>query len=161
MQRLTRLILALGALIGAAAAQSAPIGTDATLQPFTIADQNGATATVDQDVRVILFSRDMTANKLAKQAFMDKPADYLPAAHAMYLIDVSGMPRFVTNTFAIPKMQKYGYRIFLDREGNLTTDLPAREKQVTVLTVDRLKVTGIAYVSDAAALTRAVEAAAQ
>ena len=147
-------------LLGASAvASAATVAVGTELRPIDIADQHDKAGRVDDSVRVLMFSRDMTANKLAKKAFMDKPADFLPDAHAMYLIDVSGMPGFVTRHFAIPKMQKYGYRIFLDREGELTGTLPSREDQVMVMKLDHLKVESIDFVSDAAALNRAVEAA--
>ncbi|MGE0483910.1 MAG: hypothetical protein AB7Q81_07210 [Gammaproteobacteria bacterium] len=160
--RFLLLALFLGA---AAAAPAAPVATPVTvgaaLAPMDISDQHGQAGKVDESVRVLMFSRDMTANKLAKKAFLDKPAGYLDQHHAMYLIDVSGMPGFVTRNFAIPKMQKYGYRIFLDREGNLTTALPSREDLVMVMKLDHLAVESVDFVSDAAALVRAVEEGAQ
>lgn len=153
-------LLLLGLLL-AASAYAETLTAGAALAPFDIADQHGQSVRVDRDVRVLMFSRDMTANKLAKKAFMDKPSNYLATAHAVYLIDVSGMPSFVTRHFAIPKMQKYGYRIFLDREGTLTSALPAREDEVTIMTIDDLEVTAIEYARDPAALVRAVEAVAK
>jgi len=158
IKTLPGVVLGLFLALGASAETLTP---GAALAPFDIADQHGQSGRVDSDVRVLMFSRDMTANKLAKKAFMDKPAEFLPQAHAMYLIDVSGMPGFVTRYFAIPKMQKYDYRIFLDREGTLTDALPTHEDEVTIMTVDGLKVTSIEYARDAAALIRAVEAAAR
>ncbi|MEQ8660460.1 MAG: hypothetical protein RLW62_06550 [Gammaproteobacteria bacterium] len=146
--------------IPAVGAHADAVMPGSVIEPFSVADQHGQGATLDGTVRVLMFSRDMTANKLAKKAFLDKPEGYLESSHAMYLIDVSGMPGFVTRMFAIPKMQKYGYRIFLDHEGDLTTKLPTREDEVTVMTLDGLTVTSIDYVRDAAALVQAVEKAA-
>ncbi len=138
-------------------ASAAPLAVGDTLQPFSISDQHDHPGKLDATVRVLLVSRDMTANKLAKQAFLPKSADYLPAAHAMYAIDVSGMPGFVTRHFAIPKMQKYGYPIFLDREGTIITDLPTQKSLVTVIKLKQLKVESIEYVNSATALTNAVD----
>tara|TARA_R110002095_G_scaffold72345_1_gene61512 strand:- start:200 stop:694 length:495 start_codon:yes stop_codon:yes gene_type:complete len=130
------------------------------LAAFAINDQHGQPVELDEDVRLLMFSRDMGANKLVKKAFLERPGDYLPQHHAVYMIDVSGMPTFVTKTFAIPKMQKYPYRIFLDRDASLTAGLPSRKKRVTLVRLDRLKVTGIDFADTADELTRAVEAAA-
>lgn len=154
-----RMFLGLLMLLPLVGAQAAPLAVGDTLQPFTITDQHGKPAQVDQATRLLMFSRDMTANKLAKAAFSQKPAQYLPDAHALYAIDVSGMPKFVTKTFAIPKMQKYVYRIFLDRDASVTTGLPAKKALVTLVHLDQLKVTAIDYASTADALTRAVEGA--
>lgn len=161
MKRLPALILvSLFSLLSALAAMAAaPLKPGDEIAPFTIADQHGKPGTVDASTKLLMFSRDMKANKLAKSAFLPKPAEYLPTANAAYVIDVSGMPSFVTNNFAIPKMQKYGYRIFLDRDASVTTGLPAQKAVVTLIHLDHLKVTGIEYASTAEALTRAVEAA--
>jgi len=159
-----RLLLSLALLLPltvVAFAADTPLAPGATLQAFSIDDQHGKPGEVDEQTRVLMFSRDMTANKLAKAAFGSKPAQYLPEAHAMYLIDVSGMPKFVTNTFAIPKMQKYVYRIFLDRDATKTTALPSQKQLVTVVHLDHLKVTSIEYAASADALTRAVAAGAK
>ena len=129
------------------------------LNAFTIADQHGKNGHFDEGTRLLLFSRDMSANELAKAAFQPQPVQFLPDAKAMYVIDVSGMPSFVTNNFAIPKMQKYGYRIFLDRDASLTAGLPNQKKSVTLIHLDKLKVTGIEYADTAEALAHAVEAA--
>jgi hypothetical protein len=137
---------------------ASPLAVGDTLAPITISDQHGQSATLDENTRVLLFSRDMTANKLAKAAFLSKPAQYLAEAKTMYLIDVSGMPSFVTNNFAIPKMKKYPYRIFLDREASMTANLPSQKAQITVLHLDHLKVQSIEYLRDASALIRTVEA---
>ena len=138
-------------------AQSTNLQSGDELTAFDINDQHGKPGVVDEDVRVLMFSRDMTANKLAKKAFMDRPGDYLPEHHAVYLIDVSGMPGFVTRHFAIPKMQNYPYRIFLDQDASLTTALPSEKKRVTVVHLDKLKVLSVAYADSPEQLTRAVE----
>lgn len=141
------------------AAQGAGLGAGDALAPFDINDQHDKADSIDEDVRLIMFSRDMTANKVVKKAFMERPGDYLPVHHAMYMIDVSGMPKFVTRNFAVPKMRKYPYRIFLDRDASLTTALPSQKKRVTLVHLDKLKITGIEYADTPQALTRAVEAA--
>jgi hypothetical protein len=141
-------------------AQPGSVVVGDALSTFAISDQHDKPETINEDVRLIMFSRDMTANKLAKKAFMKRPSNYLAERHAVYMIDVSGMPKFVTKNFAIPKMRKYPYRIHLDRDASLTTALPSQEDKVTLIHLDKLKVTGIEYVDSPLALTQAVEAAA-
>ena len=141
----------------------APIGLAATLaegqmiSPLQLSDQHGRPGKIDSATRLVLFSRDMKANKLAKAAFMDRASDYLGTAGTVYLIDVSPMPRFVTRTFAIPKMQKYGYRIYLDREGEDSAAYPSQKGRITAIHLEGLKVTRVEYVDSAAALNALVE----
>jgi len=147
-------------LLPPAFAQDPALDPGDEIAAFAINDQHGKPVELDEDVRLLMFSRDMGANKLVKKAFLERPGDYLPQHHAVYLIDVSGMPTFVTKTFAIPKMQKYPYRIFLDRDASLTANLPSQKKRVTLVRLDRLRVTGVDYADTPEQLTRAVEAAA-
>ena len=157
-----KLLLGLMLLLGyAAAQQTQTVSPGDSIDPFAIADQHGKSVEVNEDVRLLLFSRDMKANKIAKQAFLKAPEDFLPKGHAIYLIDVSGMPSIVTKLFAVPKMQDYSYRVFLDRDASLTTGLPSEEAKVTVMHLDKLKVQSIEFVDSPEALTKAVSEAAQ
>lgn len=159
MNKLAGLVCFLLCCLPALAATPVQVGD--RLHAFTLADQHGKPGQVDEATKLLLFSRDMKANKLAKAAFLPKPAQYLPDANAAYVIDASGMPRFVTDNFALPKMRKYGYPILLDREADATAALPSQKGQVTLIRLDRLTVTGIAYATTADALNRAVDAVAQ
>ncbi|HMM74381.1 MAG TPA: FAD/FMN-containing dehydrogenase [Gammaproteobacteria bacterium] len=159
MNKLAGLCFLLLSCLPALAATPVQVGD--RLDAFTLADQHGKPRQVDEATKLLLFSRDMKANKLARAAFRPKPAQYLPEAQAAYVIDVSGMPRFVTDNFAIPKMQKYGYPILLDREAGTTAALPSQKGQVTLIRLERLSITGIDYATTASALNRAVDAAAQ
>lgn len=157
---MSRLLMTCALLLVTHLTLAAPPTPGAPLPGFVLNDQHDKPRAVDAEVRVLLFSRDMGANKLAKAAFLDRPGDFLPTHHAVYAIDLSGMPGFVTNTFAVPKMRGYAYPIALDREGKLTADLPNRKGEVTVIVLDHLQVKSVAYATTAAALVAAVDQAA-
>ena len=146
--------LALLSLPGALCAHTIVAGDH--LSTFEIADQHGRSATVDDTTRILLFSRDMSANKLVRKALGDRDAEFLPRAHAMYLIDLSDMPKFITTKFAIPKMRKYPYRIFLDSDASLTSAIPAQGSKVTVLHLDHLTVRSIEYADSTELLLQAL-----
>lgn len=131
----------------------------AMLGGFALTDQHDQPGRVDDTTKLLLFSRDMKANKLAKAALSPHPARYLSGAKAAYVIDVSGMPGFVTRHFAIPKMRQYAYPILIDRDATTTAGLPSQKGQVTLIHLDHLHVTGIEYATTADALNRAVDAA--
>lgn len=152
-----RLLLLLCSFIVAPAVLAASLSEGQVISPLQLSDQHGRPGKIDSATRLVLFSRDMKANKLAKAAFMDRAADYLGTAGTVYLIDVSPMPRFVTRTFAIPKMQKYGYRIYLDREGEDSAAFPSQKGRITAIHLEGLKVTRVEYVDSAAALNALVE----
>lgn len=154
---MSRVILLLCSLMLAPALLAASLVEGQMISPLDLSDQHGRPGKIDSATRLVLFSRDMKANKLAKAAFMDRAADYLGTAGTVYLIDVSPMPRFVTRTFAIPKMQKYGYRIYLDREGEDSAAFPSQKGRITAIHLQGLKVTSVEYVDTAAGLNALVE----
>ena len=153
-----RVVLLLCSLILTPLVLAASLTEGQMISPLQLSDQHGRPGKIDSATRLVLFSRDMKANKLAKAAFMDRASDYLGSAGTVYLIDVSPMPRFVTRTFAIPKMQKYGYRIYLDREGEDSAAFPSQKGRITAIHLEGLKVTRVEYVDSAAALTALVDA---
>ncbi|MGD9602513.1 MAG: hypothetical protein AB7O21_17695 [Gammaproteobacteria bacterium] len=146
--------LVLLSLLAAGAGATVAVGD--TLPAVTLHDQHGQPAPLDDGVRVLLFSRDMKANRLAKAVLQPKAADYLPGVHAMYAIDVSGMPGFVTRNFALPKMRKYAFRIFVDSDASATANLPSQKGRITVLHLDHLKVQRIEYADKAADIAAAL-----
>ena len=50
--------------------------------------------------------------------------------NAVFLADVHGMPSLIGKWFAIPAMQKYTYRVVLDRDGRIAAQYPGAEDQV-------------------------------
>lgn len=144
-------------LLTALIASAGPgIASGDRLPPFVIKDQYDREARMNSNLRLMLFSRDMNANKLVKEALMDKPVGMFTSGRAIYVIDVSGMPGFITDHFAVPKMKKYGYSVYLDRDGALTTNLPSRKRQVTIIYLDNLTVNSIKYADNSAALSTAI-----
>jgi len=139
-----------------AAGAGAAVAVGDTLPAVTLLDQHGQPAALDESVRVLLFGRDMQANRIAKAALQPKAAHYLPGVQAMYAIDVSGMPGFVTKHFALPKMRKYAYRIFVDSDASATANLPSQKGRITVLYLDHLKVQRIEYADEAADIAAAL-----
>ena len=53
----------------------------------------------------------------------------------MYISDISSMPSFITSMFAIPKMKKFTFKIFLIHDEKEALFLDKKEGKVTVVTV--------------------------
>jgi len=150
--RTTKLFLAvlvptLALLVGMAAADSLRPGM--SLPQLTLSDQHDAKMKADANVRYVLFTRDMAAGDLVKDVLAEGGGERLAAARAIYVSDISRMPRLVTRLFAMPSMRKRGYRIFLDRDGTATAAFPSEEGKVTAIdttegTIVRIKMLGSA-----------------
>lgn len=110
------------------------------LAPWTLLDQHDVPYTLSEQTRVLLVARDMDGAKLVNTALEDKPKGYLEQRQAIFLADVSRMPRIIATLFALPKMRDYNYRILLDRDARIAPRYPAGEGEVLLLQLDGLQV---------------------
>ncbi len=127
------------------------------IEPFTLEDQHGESRSVDASVKVILFSRDMEGGDFLKEGLAEVAPDYLNGQKAIYVADISGMPRLIATLFAIPAMRNRPYSMLLDRDGETTARLPDVEGQATLIFLDRLTVRRIVHVTEAPAVQRELE----
>ncbi len=147
------------ALVFAAVAAAQTLGVGAPLPALTLVDQHDVALTIGPETRVILFTRDMDAGDLVKEALAEDGAARLAEADALVVADIERMPGVITTLFALPAMRKRPYRMLLDRDGKATAMLPSEEGKVTVLTLDALTITGLTYADSAAVVRGALEAA--
>ncbi len=144
---MTGLLLA-ALLLLALAADAEPLGpyeVGETLAPFALEDQHGVTHRLDEEVALILFSRDMDGGDLLKQALEEAPEGFLESRRALYVADISRMPGLVARLFAIPSMRKRPYAMLLDRTGSTTERFPHFEGRATILTTRRNRLTAVQH----------------
>jgi hypothetical protein len=127
-----------------------------TLPALTLRDQHGESRAIDAGLKAILFSRDMDAGGIVKDALKEGGAELLAGAGAVYVADVSAMPRLIRRIFAIPSMRRRGYPMLLDMEGSATVDFPGGKGQPALITLDELRVTAIESFESAQALRAAL-----
>ena len=139
-------------------AKADPYGVGSRISPLSAEDQHGAPHRVDASVRVVLFSRDMQGGDVLKSALAEADPDLLDRAGAVYVADISRMPRLVTRLFALPGMRRRPYRMLLDRDGSLTRDFPDMEGKATLMHLDALRITDIEYVESPELLRRSLDA---
>ena len=140
------------ALSVAADANAEPLRAGARLPDLRLSDQHEVEATVGADDEFVIFSRDMDAGSLVKEALAEQGGATLAAAKAVYVTDITRMPALITRLFALPSMRKRDYRILLDRDGKATADFPSEEGKVTVMKLDEGVISEITFVDTAAAL---------
>lgn len=131
------------AIASTAAAQVAGVGS--TLSPRIFEDQHGEEHALDESLRLVVFARDMDAGDLVKEALAETTGEQLSKRGIAYVSDISGMPKLVARLFALPAMRKRAYPMWLDRDGTSSSDLPAEASHVTLLHLERLRVTAVEY----------------
>jgi hypothetical protein len=146
--------LALLLLAGSAAAHESAVGS--TLEPFALDDQHGRTHRVDESVQLLLYSHDMSGGDLLKQALENVPEGYLDKRRALYVADISAMPRLVARFFAIPRLRKRAYPMLLDRDGAATAQLPGADGKATLIFLEHLRVTRLVFATTAEGVRNAL-----
>lgn len=140
------------ALSGLTQADEATTQTSINIDQLT--DQHGTAFTFQTTMKLVMFINGMEAKDLLKKALEKTNTDCLTSGHAVYLANISGMPKLVAKLFAIPRMREYPYPIWLDRDGKASMNLPAEKDAVTLLAVENMTITGTEYFSDEASLTQ-------
>ncbi|MCY1286570.1 hypothetical protein D9M68_423330 [compost metagenome] len=127
---------------------------------WTLLDQFDKPYTLNDELRILLITRDMTGAGLVKEALAGRPQGYLEARHALFVADVSRMPAMVSKLFAVPAMRDYTYRVLLDREPRVVNRYPqVPEKKVLWLQLDRGRLVSSQAFDSAAQLRGALEQA--
>ncbi|MBG0844991.1 FAD/FMN-containing dehydrogenase [Pseudomonas chengduensis] len=129
------------------------------LAPWTLLDQHDVPYTLNDETRILLVARDMDGAKLVNAALEGKPKGYLDERHAVFLADISRMPRIIATLFALPKMRGYNYRILLDRDARIAPRYLAGEGEVLWLQLEDGKLVEQRVFREAKALKRALAAA--
>ncbi|MDH0625527.1 FAD/FMN-containing dehydrogenase [Pseudomonas chengduensis] len=106
------------------------------LAPWTLLDQHDVPYTLNDETRILLVARDMDGAKLVNAALEGKPKGYLDERHAVFLADISRMPRIIATLFALPKMRDYNYRILLDRDARIAPRYQVGEGEVLWLQLE-------------------------
>ena len=135
---------------------SAAVAMPESMQNLRLKDQNELPVKISANIRYVLFAHDMSSKDLVQDMLENKPADYLETHHALFVADVSGMPRIIARMFAYPALRKLPYQVLLDEVGSRTADWERRDSAVTLFRVDNFVVTGFDFIDTQEALEDAL-----
>lgn len=142
-----------GFLLGALpAGAEEPYAVGDRITPLELEDQHGEVRSLDESVKLVLFSRDMNGGDLLRDAVADLGGEGLAGLGAVYIADIHRMPGLIARMFAIPSMRKRSYPMLLDRDGRATSRLPDLEDHATILELDRLTLRAIHHLASVEAL---------
>lgn len=158
MQRRTFLMsAAITTLAWPALALASPLAVGDTLPQLQFENQHGKMeAFPGPGTRVVLFAIEKAPSDEVNTYLTNLGVEAMHKDGIVFLADISGMPGFVTQTFALPKMRKRPYSILLANKPEQAAFMPHQKDAVTVLQVNQGKVTHIAFARDAAAIQAAV-----
>ncbi|MCH9741181.1 MAG: hypothetical protein K0U38_10160 [Epsilonproteobacteria bacterium] len=93
---------------------------------------------------IISFEKDVSAD--IKDFLNTKNTNFLSDNNITYISDISGMPTFVTNWFALPKMKKFDFKVALIYDEDEGKKLNREEKRVTIMTLKDNNITTIDFI---------------
>jgi len=125
-----------------------------TIAAITLKDQHDNSVSIDETTQLLLFATGMPAGKVVRKVIDAESADILSRNNAVFLSNISGMPRLIAKMFALPKMRKHRYSILLDRDGKVTEKLPSKDGQVTIIKLDKLEVKSITFTKDSSLIKK-------
>lgn len=135
----------------------APYKVGQSILPLDLKDQFGKkhTLKVMPHTLIMAFEKGTGATVNGYLATQDK--GYLNAHNTVFVADISGMPSFITNTFAIPKMQKYPHIVLLIDDEEFGLKFPGQEEKITIMKFKGNFLQSIDYVSTTDELKKAIE----
>lgn len=82
---------------------------------------------------MLSFEKDVSSGI---KAFLEtKDKNFLNDNNITYISDISKMPSFVTNWFALPKMKKFDFKVALIYDEEAGKEIPRQEEKVSVITL--------------------------
>ena len=151
--------LALALLLLASFARAGGYAVNSVVPALALPDQHGAAHVLDPSLRAIVFSRDMAAGQIVKDAIAKAGPTLFERNRSVYVVDLKGMSAFVRSWFAMPGLRRKPYTILVDEDGARTADFPSIEGRPTVLFLDDLRVSRVEQPASADALLALLERA--
>ena len=113
-------------------------------------DQFNKTVTLNSDIKKLIFVFSKNTGHIAREFFGNKDKEYLNSKKALFVADVSKMPVFIRNTFAMPDFKKSPYHILLIYEKKVANEFEKGidKDKVIIITIDNKKITKVNYASN-------------
>ena len=121
---------------------------------YTLPDQFGKSHTLEPGTRTLILTFAKESAHIVRNFLKTKPDDYLLMHEAEYIADIHPMPVVIRNAFAMPDLKKSNYPVLLIYEEKIAKlfKTPGHENDITLVTLEKNRVTDITYVKDAKSL---------
>lgn len=132
------------------------VGDEITLLEYET--QKEEKVSISKETRILIFTSEMEASKIAHEAFDKLGDEYLKQNKAVFISDIHKMPFLITKFVALPRMRKYPYSIFLIKDEGPGSIFPREKGKLTVISLSELKITSIQFVDNSEDLKNKIEA---
>lgn len=154
MKVLSMLLLLLPLLSGTVHA----VAEGERVRAWTLEDQYGEAVMIAPDTRLLLVASSRKAADVANEALEALPEGFLASHTALYVADVSRMPKMITRMVMVPAMRSAHYRVLLDYDSRVAPEHLGSGDEVLWLGLEGLAVRDRRTFGSAEALRQALEA---
>ena len=129
---------------------AAPYKVGQSVMPLDLSDQFGKPKTL-----IMAFEKGTGAT--VNEYLTAQEKGYLAKNKAAFVADLSQMPKFITESFALPKMRKYTHTVLLIQDEVQGLNFPYQEDKITVMKFRGNFLTKVEFIETAVELKKAIE----
>ncbi len=117
---------------------------------FTLPDQFDKPHSLTDKTKKLIFVFAKSTGHTVKEFLKKQPKDYLAKKDALFVADISPMPTFIRNTFALPDFRKSEYSVLLIYDENIAKSLKDKknEDKITIVTIENKEIKSVKYISN-------------
>lgn len=144
-------------LLTALSLWGAPYKVGQSVMPLDLNDQFGKRYTLKVMPKTLVMAFEKGTGATVNEYLGAQEKGYLAKNKAAFVADISQMPKFITETFALPKMRKYNHTVLLIQDEEQGINFPYQEDKITVMKFRGNFLTKVDFVSTADELKKAIE----
>lgn len=144
-------------LLTALSLWGAPYKVGQSVMPLDLNDQFGKRYTLKVMPKTLVMAFEKGTGVTVNEYLGAQEKGYLAKNKAAFVADISQMPKFITETFALPKMRKYNHTVLLIQDEEQGINFPYQEDKITVMKFRGNFLTKVDFVSTADELKKAIE----
>lgn len=145
------------AVLVAASIWAAPYSVGQSVSPLDLNDQFGKRHSLKVMPHTLIMAFEKGTGATVNEYLAAQGKGYLAKVNAAFIADISQMPNFITQAFALPKMRKYPHTVLLIQDEEQGLKFPAEEEKITVMKFRGNFLTKIEFVTTAAEIKQAIE----
>jgi hypothetical protein len=144
-------------LLVAVSIWAAPYKVGQSVMPLDLSDQFGKRVTLKMMPKTLIMAFEKGTGATVNEYLSAQEKGYLAKNKAAFVADISQMPKFITESFALPKMRKYAHTVLLIQDEEQGFDFPYQEDKITVMKFRGNFLTKVEFISTVSELKRAME----
>jgi len=136
---------------------AAPYKVGQSVMPLDLNDQFGKRLTLKAMPKTLIMAFEKGTGATVNEYLTVQEKGYLSKNKAAFVADISQMPKFITESFALPKMRKYTHTVLLIQDEEQGLNFPYQEDKITVMKFRGNFLTKVEFIETTAELKKAIE----